>query len=210
MKMRVRNVLLLAVAFAMMLGLTPLASADPVECEILAFSFAFQGLTKHATIDHSEETGIITIIAPEGMDLKAQALVPQIELPLGASISPPASEPQDFSQIVRYTVSVWDAQAPQTREYLVRVSQGKTTAPRVITGFSLNGYEGIVNELNKTILVDVPAGTDISAMHPAVTHNGAAIAPHTAYAQDFSKPVTYTITMRDGSEEAYTVLVEYE
>lgn len=209
MKLRIRNLVLLAVAFTMMLGLTPLASADPVECEILTFSFAASGQTKHAMIDNSGEPGLITIVAPDGVDLKNQKLVPQITLPLGASINPPASEPQDFSQLVRYTVSIWDAEQPQTKEYLVRVTQGKHEAKRAINSFTLGGYEGIVNELNKTILVDVPVGFDISALAPAISHNGESILPAVDAKQDFAQPVSYEITMANGSKETYTVLAAF-
>lgn len=209
MKRQIRNLVLLAVAFTMMLGLTPIASADPVECEMLAFSLAASGQTKHALIDHSDTPGLVTIVAPDGVDLKTQKLVPEITLPLGASISPPASEPQDFSQLVRYTVSIWDAETPQTREYLVRVTPGKSETKKVLNSFSIKGCTGIVNELNKTILVDVPTGTDISAVAPSISFNGEGITPAPEVKQDFAQPVAYEITMANGEKETYTVLAEF-
>lgn len=209
MKRRIRNLALLAVAFTMMLGLTPLASADPVECEMLAFSLTASGQTKHAVIDNAAEPGLVTIVAPDGVDLKTQKLIPEITLPLGASVSPPAGEPQDFSQLVRYTVSIWDSEQPQSREYLVRVTPGKSETKRALNSFSLLGCEGIVNELNKTILVDVPAGTDLSAAAPVISHNGESIFPAPETKQDFAVPVSYTVTLANGEKETYTVLVEF-
>jgi hypothetical protein len=66
---------------------------------------------------------------------------------------------------------------------------------------------GFIVEGAKTIAVTVPAGTDVTGLIPAITHTGASISPGSGEAQDFTSPVTYTVTAEDGSTAAYTVTV---
>lgn len=207
MRKRVKYLLACTFAIALLLGLMPLAQAEPITCEILSFRFTLDGQCKHAMIDNESSPGIITIVVPGGADIKTQMLTPEIELPLGASILPPANEPQDFSKLVRYTVSIWDREQPVTREYIVRVMESKPATARVVSGFSINGVQGIVNEFNKTILVALDKNTDFTNLTPAITHYGVSISPSASEAMDFSSPVRYTIVMENGAMETYTVVV---
>jgi hypothetical protein len=90
-------------------------------------------------------------------------------------------------------------------------------APATLTGKSILGFAfpdvtpgiaGIVDEAAKTIAVTVPAATDVKALKPTITlSEGSTVSPATGEAQDFSKPVTYTVTAGDGSKQVYTVTV---
>lgn len=55
----------------------------------------------------------------------------------------------------------------------------------------------------------VPHGTDVTALVPAITiPDGATVAPESGLAQDFTNPVTYTVTAADGETSAqFTVTV---
>ncbi|HNX76020.1 MAG TPA: hypothetical protein PLM07_05825, partial [Candidatus Rifleibacterium sp.] len=53
----------------------------------------------------------------------------------------------------------------------------------------------------------VPFGTSVTALTPTITHTGASIAPASEVAQNFTSPVTYTVTAADNSTQAYTVTV---
>jgi hypothetical protein len=93
----------------------------------------------------------------------------------------------------------------------------ETPAPETPIGKSILGFAfpdvtpgiaGIVDEAAKTIAVTVPAATDLKALKPTITlSEGSAISPATGVAQDFSKPVIYTVTAGDGATQAYTVTV---
>lgn len=67
--------------------------------------------------------------------------------------------------------------------------------------------EGLVDEDAKTITLTVPYGTDLSSLVPTITHNGVSITPNTGLAQDFTNPVTYTVTAEDSSIQEYKVTV---
>lgn len=65
---------------------------------------------------------------------------------------------------------------------------------------------GEIDEEEKTILAEVPFGTELDNLQPTIEHTGTAIAPGTV-APNFNSEVTYTITAADGSEAIYTVTV---
>jgi hypothetical protein len=78
---------------------------------------------------------------------------------------------------------------------------------KAITSFMLAGAEGTIDEGSGTIEVAVPYGTDITALTPEITHTGQGISPNATNVQDFSGPVTYTVTAADLTTKTYTVLV---
>ena len=81
----------------------------------------------------------------------------------------------------------------------------KITSDKQITSFTINGYKARISGL--TILSVLPYGTSVKELTPVITHNGAAISPESGTVQDFSNPVTYTVTATDGTTEQYTVSV---
>jgi hypothetical protein len=55
--------------------------------------------------------------------------------------------------------------------------------------------------------VNVPYGTDVTAMTASITHTGASISPDPAAARSYAGQVEYTVTAEDGTTETYTVTV---
>lgn len=79
--------------------------------------------------------------------------------------------------------------------------------------FSLNGkpVKGAVDNAKMAVSLTVPYGTDVTAIAPAVvTSPLSTVLPASGAAQDFTKPVTYTVTAEDGSKQAYTVTITIE
>src|SRR5271169_4588221 len=83
-----------------------------------------------------------------------------------------------------------------------------------ITAFSFTNpvATGIIDENNKTILVIVPNGTDVTSLVAtftsyAIERVGAVIQISGTTANDFTNPVVYSAVLADGSTAAYTVTV---
>jgi len=74
-------------------------------------------------------------------------------------------------------------------------------------GFAHPAATGTVTEASHAVAVTVPSGTGVTALVPIFTHTGASVSPASGAAQDFSTPVTYTVTAADGSTQAYVVTV---
>jgi hypothetical protein len=78
---------------------------------------------------------------------------------------------------------------------------------KAITAFSINGVEGSINGTN--ISITLPAGTAIADLVPEITVSPkATVSPASGEAQDFTGPVSYTVTAEDGTTQAYIVTVE--
>ncbi|NVN96900.1 alpha/beta fold hydrolase, partial [Candidatus Nomurabacteria bacterium] len=70
------------------------------------------------------------------------------------------------------------------------------------------GVNGTIDEANRTITLNVPFGTDVTALVPTITtSSGTTINPSDDTSQDFSSPVIYTVTATDLSTQTYTVNV---
>ena len=56
------------------------------------------------------------------------------------------------------------------------------------------------------ITVTLPNGTDLTSLAPVITISGAkSISPASGATVDLSSPVTYTLTLEDGTTKTYTV-----
>lgn len=77
-----------------------------------------------------------------------------------------------------------------------------------ITGFSINGVAGAVNNTTNTITITMPRGTDVTKLAPVIATNGVkSLTPGSGETVDFTNSVTYTATMEDGSTKTYIVTV---
>ena len=68
-------------------------------------------------------------------------------------------------------------------------------------------YQGAIDQVAKTITVYVPGSVDITSLVPTITiSDNATVTPGSGAAQDFSKPVQYTVK-NNSAETVYTVTV---
>ncbi len=74
-----------------------------------------------------------------------------------------------------------------------------------IVAFSFPAGVGVITGTN--IAVTVPFGTAVTALVPTITLSGGTVSPNTGVAQNFTAPVTYTVTAADASTKAYTITV---
>jgi len=151
-------------------------------------------------IDETKKT--ISVDVPTGTDVTG--LTPSLKVSPKASYAPVG--PQDFTDPVIYTVTAEDG---STQDYTVTVTAGPArSSAKAITAFSFANPDatGTIDEAEKTISVDVPYGTDVTSLTPSLT-----ISPKASYTpdgpQDFTNPVTYTVTAENGSTQDYVVTV---
>ncbi|MCR1024375.1 DUF5018 domain-containing protein [Cellulophaga baltica] len=140
-----------------------------------------------------------TITLPAGTDVTT--LSPTI-VHEGNAISPASGVPQDFSSPVSYTVTAADG---TTQVYSVTVTAPALSSTKAITAFTIGGVNGTITGTN--ISLTLPAGTDVTALSPSITHTGASINPASGVALDFSSPLSYTVTAADGTTQVYSVTV---
>jgi hypothetical protein len=81
-----------------------------------------------------------------------------------------------------------------------------------ITQFTISSISpevsGSIDEENFTVELDVPSGTDITALSPDISvSDKATVTPASGTSQDFTNPVIYTVTAENGTSAEYTVTV---
>ncbi|GHV80917.1 hypothetical protein AGMMS49944_27080 [Spirochaetia bacterium] len=171
--------------------------------EILAFSVSVSGSSVRYAGTINPSTRAISITVPYGTDRTRLLTTVSYK---GASLNHESGEAVNFTNSVTdpvtYTVTAGDG---STQDYTVTVWQAANGA-KIITGFTLAGSEGTITGTN--IVVAVPSGIDLTALAPTtINYIGESISPDVGEAQDFSSPVTYTVTAADGSTQPYLVTV---
>ena len=82
-----------------------------------------------------------------------------------------------------------------------------------IKTFVIKGVSGVINESGNpgVITVLLPSGTSLKGLTPTITTTAnSSISPQSGAAQDFSSPVSYTLTAANGATRTYTVTVYTE
>ena len=139
----------------------------------------------------------IVVTMPSGTDVTS--LAPVINVPEGASISPASGVPQDFTNPVVYTITT---STGASKSYTVRIIVSAPSANE-ITLLSILGRVGTIT--GQDIVVALPYGTSTTLLVPFIVHTGASISPASGVVQDFTNPVTYTVSAVDGTTRDYTV-----
>ena len=88
---------------------------------------------------------------------------------------------------------------------------GSETGSEGILSFAINGVTAVIgNAGNNSFMVTLtlPYGTDVTSLVPAIiVADGVTLTPGIGEAIDFTRPVTYTATLADGTELTYVVSV---
>ena len=177
---------------------TTLSSA----AEILTFTLPEQ--TGAATINSTNGTVSIEVL----YGTNVTALTPTITVSAGANIVPASGVAQNFTSPVTYTVTAQDATT--TKVWTVTVTVASTaSSEKDILSFNIpSQVSSVIDAQGATVSVVMPAGTNLTSLTPTITVSaGATINPASGVAQDFTNPVTYTVTAQDASTKAWTVTV---
>ena len=177
-------------------------------------SYSFAGYTGAAgTIDEPAKTIAVTV--PYGTDVTGLVTTfntTGVNVKVGATVQTSTATANDFSSPVSYTVTAGNT---TTATYIVTVTIAPSTA-KAITSYSFASYTGAagtIDEPGKTIAVTVPYGTDVTGQIATFTSTGvnvkmgATVQTSTATANDFSSPVSYTVTAGDSTTATYVVTV---
>lgn len=156
------------------------------------------------SIDEDAKTVVLDF--PAGTDVSH--LTPTIIISTYATIEPESGVAQDFTNPVYYTITAMNG---TTAQYMVEVVVHDADNEKSILSFTIDGVEGEINEVAKTVTLVMPEGTDVTELVPTiVVSEGATVTPASGEAQDFTNPVTYTVTAQNGTTAVYTVTVVVE
>ena len=141
----------------------------------------------------------IAITIPYTMDLAT--IEPEIAISEFASLTAPAALQEGKNT---YTVTAEDG---KVRTYTVTITRTAVARGRQILSFTYGAAAGVIDQVNGTITMELPAGTDTTFAPTIQVSDFATVTPASGETQDFSKPVIYKVTAQNGSTNTYTVTV---
>ncbi len=105
-----------------------------------------------------------------------------------------------------------EAGAPEGREAENTAAQEPVkSSEKLITHFNIlltPAFVGSVNQVDRTIVTNVPFGTDITNLRPLIiVSQKSSVMPASNVPQNFSEAVIYTVTAEDGSAQNYVATV---
>ena len=160
----------------------------------------------YGTID--EDTKVVRLDFTAGTDVSH--LVPTITISNYATIEPESGVAQDFTNPVYYTVTAMNG---TTAQYMVEAVVHDAENEKSILSFRFDALDedGVIDEVARKIDFVLPAETDVTQLVPTIeVSEGATVEPASGVAQDFTNPVTYTVTAQNGTTAVYTVTVVVE
>lgn len=191
------------------------------QAEITSFRVQAAGEWYNGTIDNAKST--ITVTGVDDSKLTSTKLVTDIEF-TGRSCSPTSGIAVDFANAATFTLGGDNDLASRTYTVTVLNKSGQpisakssggdddtpSTSTAKITGFSVLGVEGEIDQSAGSITVKLPVGTNVTAVAPVVTvPAGAVVSPVSGEVVNLSSPLTYTVTLGTESRN-YTVTVIFE
>ncbi len=138
-----------------------------------------------------------TLVSGSGDDDNSSFSISDDELLTGASFN--------FEEAASYSIRVkTDDGAGNTLESAISVSITDVfeSTDANISGFVLTEQTGdaSIDGTEHTITIEVERGTDLTDLTPTITiSNNATVSPLSGVSQDFSNPVTYTVTAEDAT-----------
>ena len=106
--------------------------------------------------------------------------------------------------------TTWTLEKNTGSQICLKAPASQQSSAKQITAFTIANQVGdtIIDQDNHTIAVTMPAGTAVTNLTPSITvSDNATISPTTGTAQDFTNPVTYTVTAQDNTTQNYIVTV---
>ena len=170
------------------------------------FILEFKVDSVYGTVD--EDNKMVRLDFPAGTDVTH--LTPTIIISNYATIEPKSGVTQDFTNPVYYTVT---AMSGATAQYMVEAIVHDADNEKSILSFRFDAMDedGIIDEVARRISFVLPAETDVTQLVPTIeVSEGATVEPASGVAQDFTNPVTYTVTAQNGTTAVYTVMVIVE
>ena len=145
-------------------------------------------------------TNVTNLVATFTLSAGANAKV-------GATLQVSGTTANDFTNPVVYAVTAEDGTT--TLNWTVTVTVAAASSEKDILTFTIpSQVSSVVDAVNATVAVVMPLGTDVTNLTPTITVSQyATISPASGVAQNFTNPVTYTVTAQDNSTKPWTVTV---
>lgn len=187
-------------------SVTVVPEGGNASCEITRFKLPVLGAgTINTNVTPHE---IIFTNVPYEMDVSN--LKPTVYLSYnGATLTPSATNAYNFATNNLFTVTA--ANGTDSRQYVVKLFKAVASSEKKITRFWVQGLKPgfpVVDSSSNTVYAILYNGYSVTALAPDIeVSDHATVSPASGTVQDFSSPVTYTVTAQDGTTAQWTVTV---
>lgn len=170
-------------------------------CDLLSFSVGIDG--EKVQWGDDGKSIIVTIpYATEWAGLKRS-----ITCSYDATISTPQGEDFENSEKTPILYRVTAENGTNYKEYTVVVKKVAPATGNKIESFNYGTLVGVIDHEARTVSLELPAGSSVRFSPQITVPEFAVVEPASGTLQDFSSPVTYTVTAQNGVEKKYVVLV---
>lgn len=164
-------------------------------------SFRVPGMLGSPVINKEAHTVTFEI----GYGGSLNGLAPVISVSPGATLTPGANVPQDYSEPVIYTVR---SQSGTDQEWSIVGSMMDPASMNDITLFEVEEQSGpsVIDPVLHTVTFYLEESDAITALHPVIAvSEGADLSGASTETVNFMSPQIYTVTAQDGTEQQWTV-----
>ncbi|WP_034057939.1 DUF5018 domain-containing protein [Lacinutrix jangbogonensis] len=171
------------------------------ENKILSFKIENNGDVFNGIIN--QDSKAITVVVND-LDI-SNLISPEITISNKAIITPSASVSFNFSIPVAFTVK-----AENGDEAIYTVTTIRSDSKILSFNISPNGteYIGVIDHTNNTVSIETMGIEIDNTLIPNISiSQGATINPSLNVAQDFSLPISYTVTAENGEQRTYSVII---
>ena len=185
---------------------------EPVPTDFITFKFAGLNPVVNGVINKSNKT--VSLEVPYATNLTAlvatYTVSDGVTVKVGSTDQVSGTTANNFTNPVKYTLTKGSA----TQEWTVTVTKTAASTAKEITSFKFDALvppvSGTIDATAKTISLEVPNGTNVTALVPTIVISPlATVLPASGAAQNFTSTVNYTVTAQDGSTQVWKATVTF-
>ena len=177
-----------------------ITQGDSDACDLLSFSLGIEGEQVEWGNDNT-----ITVTIPYATDWGD--LNPTYTASYDAVVTGPDAPDFEHSEQTPVVYRVTAEDGTTAKDYHVVVKKTAPATGKEILSFRYGSQEGTINDGDGTVTLELPAGSSTRFAPTIVVSEFATVEPASGVVQDFSSPVTYTVTAQDGAQKRYIVTV---
>ncbi len=173
---------------------------NSAECDILSFSVGVAG--EQVVFEGTDITVMIPYVT-DWADLKSS-----FTCSYDAMVTKPENEDFANSGKTPLTYLVTAEDGTTSKAYYVSVKKIPAATDNRLVDLCYGSIKGSIDHDKGTVTLTLPSGSS-KTLAPTITlPEFATVTPASGVTQDFTDPVTYTVTAQDGTEKSYVVTVE--
>lgn len=176
-----------------------ITQGNSAECDLLSYT---TGIEEESIVWNGEQ---ITVTIPYATDWSL--LKSEYTCSYDAKVEAPNGEDFQNSEKTPIVYRVTAENNTTYKDYSVVVKKTPAATNNRLVAFRFGGLKGAIDHTAGTVSLELPAGTSKRFAPIIELPQYATVSPASGEVQDFTNPVTYTVTAQNGDKKEYVVTV---